>query len=376
MADLLFVTWDGGGNVPPAVAIARELVRRGHTVRFVGHPVQRDPLTAAGFEVEPAVHARSFTAADGVAPVTMVRTFGDRGLGRDALAALARRPADLVVVDCMLLGAMEELRRDRDGAGAPYVLLEHMYDAFFRGSFLRGPLGIGMRLTGLRLGASLRAARGAVVATLPALDPAGSRPPAGARYVGPVATGVPHSPGEPAVLVSLSTYGYPGMTGCLQRILDATAALDARVLVTTGPQVDPSRLRTADNHEVHTYLPHEEVLPRVSLVVGHGGHGTTMKALAHDLPLVLMPMHPFVDQPAVAASVAGAGAGRVVSRGASVDELRAAVTGLLADGPHRASAARLGAAIRAMPGDTGGADAIEEVLRDGAAAPGRRAARP
>jgi UDP:flavonoid glycosyltransferase YjiC (YdhE family) len=178
------------------------------------------------------------------------------------------------------------------------------------------------------------------------------------------------------VLVSLSTYGYPGMTGCLQRILDATAALDARVLVTTGPQVDPYPLRTADNHEVHTYLPHEEVLPRVSLVVGHGGHGTTMKALAHDLPLVLMPMHPFVDQPAVAASVAGAGAGRVVSRGASVDELSAAVTGLLADGPHRASAARLGAAIRAMPGDTGGADAVEEVLRSGAAAPGRRAARP
>jgi len=30
MAEILFVTWDGGGNVPPAVGIARELVRRGH----------------------------------------------------------------------------------------------------------------------------------------------------------------------------------------------------------------------------------------------------------------------------------------------------------------------------------------------------------
>lgn len=372
MADLLFVTWDGGGNVPPAVAIAQELVRRGHTVRFVGHAVQRGPLTSAGFEVEPATHARAFTAADGVAPATMVRTFGDRGLGRDALAALDRRPADLVVVDCMLMGAMEELRR----AGAPYVLLEHMYDAFFRGSFLRGPLGLGMRLTGLRPGASLRAARGAVVAALPALDPAGSRPPARARYVGPVATGVPHAAEEPAVLVSLSTYGYPGMTGCLQRILDATATLDARVLVTTGPQVDPTRLRTAPNHEVHAYLPHEEVLPRVSLVVGHGGHGTTMKALAHDLPLVLMPMHPFVDQPAVARSVEAAGAGRAVSRKASAEELRRVVVELLGDGPHRAAAARLGAALRAMPGDTGGADAVEAVLRDGAEEPGRPAARP
>ena len=372
MAEILFVTWDGGGNVPPAVGIARELLRRGHTVRFVGHAAQHDALTAAGFPVEPAGHARRFTAADGVAPVTMVRTFGDRGLGRDALAALTRRPADLVVVDCMLLGAMEELRR----AGAPYVLLEHMYDAFFRGSFLRGPLGIGMRLTGLRPRASLKAARGAVVAALPGLDPAGARPPARARYVGPVADGSPHTFGDPAVLVSLSTYGYPGMTGCLQRILDATANLPARVVVTTGPQVDPARLRAAANHEVHTYLPHEEVLPQVSLVVGHGGHGTTMKTLAHDLPLVLMPMHPFVDQPMVAASVEKAGAGRAVSRKAGPQELRRVIAELIEDGPHRTAAARLGAAIRATPGATNGADEIEGFLRTGAAEPGPRAARP
>jgi len=31
-------------------------------------------------------------------------------------------------------------------------------------------------------------------------------------------------------------------------------------------------------------------MPEVSLVVGHGGHGTTMQALAHDLPVLLMPM--------------------------------------------------------------------------------------
>ena len=132
MADILFVTWDGGGNVPPATAIAAELRRRGHRVRFVGHASQRAPLEAQGFEVEPTTHARPFAADDPQSVLAMIRMFGDRGLGRDALAALARRPADLVVVDCLLLGAMEELRRDRDGAGTPYVVLEHLYDAFFR----------------------------------------------------------------------------------------------------------------------------------------------------------------------------------------------------------------------------------------------------
>ena len=48
MAEILFVTWDGGGNVPPALGIAGELSARGHEVRFVGHPSQRASLEAAG----------------------------------------------------------------------------------------------------------------------------------------------------------------------------------------------------------------------------------------------------------------------------------------------------------------------------------------
>jgi hypothetical protein len=33
----LFVTVDGGGNLPPALGIAGEIVRRGGTARFLGH---------------------------------------------------------------------------------------------------------------------------------------------------------------------------------------------------------------------------------------------------------------------------------------------------------------------------------------------------
>ena len=137
------------------------------------------------------------------------------------------------------------------------------------------------------------------------------------------------------------------------------------MVVTTGPQVDPEVLRTAPNHEVHRFVPHEQLLPGVSLVVGHGGHGTTMKALAHDLPLVLLPLHPLVDQPMVAASVQRAGAGRVVSPRTGTEQLGTVIVELLADGPHRRSAARLGAAIRTMPGAVNGADVIETLLAGG-----------
>ena len=114
-------------------------------------------------------------------------------------------------------------------------------------------------------------------------------------------------------------------------------------------------------------------MPSASLFVGHGGHGTTMQALAHDLPMLVMPMDRLADQPTVGRSLAEAGAGRVVAKSASVDGVAPLVAGLLADGPHRTAAARLGAAVRAMPGATLGADALEELLRDAAPAPGRRA---
>ena len=78
----------------------------------------------------------------------------------------------------------------------------------------------------------------------------------------------------------------------------------------------------------------------------------------------------------VGRSVEQAGAGRMVAKKAPADELAPVIAELLADGPHRAAAARLGAAIRAMPGATHAADEVEALLSNGAAAPGHRAARP
>ena len=370
MAEILVVTWDGGGNVPPAVGIATELQRRGHTVRFVGHARQHDSLTAAGFDVAPSREARPFSPLDDHSPLTYVRTFGDRGLGRDVMSSLAARPADLVVVDCMAFGVMEALRR----SGTTYVVLEHLYDAYFRRSWLRGPMGLGMRLLRLDPAASLAAARATLVASLPTLDPAGAQPRGDVTYVGPVVPFSPRASADPAVLVSLSTITFPKMRGSLQTVLDATADMDARVVVTTGPVIDPASLRAAANHELHRFVPHAELMPSMSLVVGHGGHSTTMQALAHDLPLVVMPMHPLLDQRMVGQSLEQAGAGRLVSKKTSVEELRTVVSDLLADGPHRQAAARLGEQVRAMPGAVNGADQVEAVLRNGATVPGRPAA--
>jgi UDP:flavonoid glycosyltransferase YjiC (YdhE family) len=369
MAEILVITWDGGGNVPPALGIATELQRRGHGVRVLGHAGQRSAIVAAGFEVAPTRHAREFSSLDRNSPLALVAMFGDRGLGRDALDALADRPADVVVVDCLLFGVMDALRRD----GRSYVVLEHLYDAYLRGGWMKGPMGLGMRVKRLQPTRGLADASLRLVASLPSLDPAGATAGSELSYVGPVVPFSPRVDADPMVLVSLSTFRFPRMAECLQTILDACADLDVQVVLTTGPVVDPDQLRAPANAELHRFVPHAELMPRASLVIGHGGHSTTMQALAHDLPLVLMPMHPMLDQPMVARSVANAGAGRVVRKKATAAELTPVIADLLADGPHRAAAARLGAAVRAMPGANNAADRIEDLVgHDAAGTPSRR----
>jgi len=223
----------------------------------------------------------------------------------------------------------------------------------------------------------LAGAAGRIVTTLPALDPS-SGTVTGLTYTGPVVDLAPVAAdraADPMVLVSLSTFVFAGMTEALQRIVDATAALDARVVVTTGGAIDPAALVAPAGVEIVGYMPHAELMPQASLLVGHGGHGTTMQALAHDLPVVVMPMDARTDQPLVGRSLEKAGAGRVVAKRATPEQLAPVLAELLADGQHRVAAARIGSAIRAMPGANLGADAVEARLRDGAPARGPRAAR-
>ena len=164
------------------------------------------------------------------------------------------------------------------------------------------------------------------------------------------------------MLVSLSTFGYAGMRERLQDALDGCAGLGARLVVTTGPHVDPSWLRVPAGVEVHRFVPHDEVMARASVVVGHGGHGTAMRALAHDAPVVVLPMDPRADHLMVGRSLEQAGAGRVVPARGGPAAIGDAVGALLADGPHRATAARLGAQVRSSPGAAGAADALEAAV--------------
>lgn len=366
MADILFVTWDGGGNVPPALGLAAELVRRGHAVRFLGHAQQRRSIEGAGFGFAAYAHARAWSSTEPAAGLQgaarVFAMFTDDGPGTDLLEELARRPADLVVLDCMSLGALRAAER----ADLRRVVLVHTYFRFLSHRWSRGPIGLLARAKGQDPQRLWSSADLVLVACDRELDPAEDQDlPASLHHIGVVQPAPALSDvrgAGPDVLVSLSTTFFPGQDKALQTILDALAPLPVRALVTTGEAVDPTRLRPPRNVEVHRLRPHDEVMPNVRLVIGHGGHSTTMRALSHDLPLLIMPMHPMLDQKMIGQSVQEHGAGCLLPKKATAGQIREAVQRLLAPGEHTAAAATIGSRLRANSGAVAGADRLAPLL--------------
>lgn len=359
MARIVIATWDGGGNVPPALAIGRELSRRGHDLLIIGHDGNRAAAQRDGFPFASYTTARDFVGADRNSPLGLLNTLCERAMGDDVAEVVRSFRADLVVVDCLLPAVLERMVSD----GIRFVVLEHLFDAFLRNVLMRGPYGIGLRIKGFRYGQLTSHAQRCIVTTLPTLDPNAARTAANVEFTGPTCTGVPSiRQSVPRLVVSLSTFGYAGLPATYRRIIGAVAQLPVQVTVTTGGLVDPASLPAPENVELRSFVPHAELFPEVSLVVTHGGHSTTMAALAHDIPLLILPMQSTTDQPMVGAAVQRAGAGRKLKRRSRPATIRDAIDQLLADPGARTGAARLGREIRSTDGASAAGTVIEKAL--------------
>lgn len=351
MSSILFITFDGGGNVPPATGIAKELARRGHSVRFMGHPSQKAVFAESQFEFVEYKNAHPFAAAEGGSTWTIMKVFGDRGMGADVVSEVRRTGPDLVVVDCLMFGVLAALQDAR----IPYVTFEHSLDGSYRQAF-KGPLAAIMRLKGFPLTKLFDGSVLTICPTQRELDFNFGR----VVHTGAVVHGIPAAPTEPTLLVSLSTFSFKPLRKRWNQVLEAVDGLDARIIATTGPAIDPAALTAPKQVELHQWLPHNEVMPSVSAVLGHGGHATALTALAHGVPLVVVPVDSRTDQPFVAKAVERAGVG--LAPGTRPANIRAAVERVMADKSIRSAAAALGEQIRANPGHLGAADALEAVV--------------
>jgi UDP:flavonoid glycosyltransferase YjiC (YdhE family) len=362
--DALVITWDGGGNLPPALGIAREIVRRGGRVRVLGHRVQEEAVTAAGLEFTAIRLGRDYVSAQPRGTVDgalgLVALFADRRIADDARAMLAARPADVVIVDCLLWGAVDELT----AGPTPVVSLVHSISDYFDRN-AAGPVGALARLRGVNPVAAARKPALTLVTTRADFEP-GADGHAGAVHSGfvwqdaPPVESVPVP--RPHVLVSFSTTTFPGQQAALQRTLDALTGEPVEVTVTSGA-VDPARLSAPPNARVVRRADHAQLLRESSLLIGHGGHATTARALAAGVPVLVLPMHPLMDQPAVGRAVTRLGVGATLPKSASTTRIRDAVRQLLADDAVRTRARALGEDVRSRDGAVVAVDALEALLQ-------------
>jgi UDP:flavonoid glycosyltransferase YjiC (YdhE family) len=186
--------------------------------------------------------------------------------------------------------------------------------------------------------------------------------------------------GEPLVYVSFGsvTAGphLPFYPALYRAAIEALAPLPARFLLTVGEARDHGELGPLpDNVQVERWAPQDELLPRAAAVVTHGGHGSTLGALAHGVPQVVLPLFS-VDQWFNADAVARAGAGVALGAAerhtrraidlpseATLAALRPAVEHVLADPGPRRAATRIAAEMRALPPVDEAPAALEAIAR-------------
>ena len=113
------------------------------------------------------------------------------------------------------------------------------------------------------------------------------------------------------------------------------------------------------------YLSHRMLLPLCDAVICHGGAGSTIAALSHGLPLLVLPRDG-ASQHRSAFACTQAGAGLTLrEEDINPDTIRQSLRALLHVNDYRLAARRIAAEITSMPGPDDVVSAIENVARTG-----------
>ena len=169
-----------------------------------------------------------------------------------------------------------------------------------------------------------------------------------------------------APLVYVSFGSVAGSTGRFDAlypaILEVLADLPVRVLITTGKGYDPAHLdpRPA-NAWATSWWPQAAAMRDAALVVGHGGFGTTMTALAAGVPQLVLPLFSS-DQFLNAERVQAVGVGAFLLGGLdALPEVPRVVRDLLDQPGYAEAARRVAADMAALPDVTTTVAVLEEL---------------
>ncbi|MFN8374101.1 MAG: glycosyltransferase [Anaerolineae bacterium] len=380
---ILFTFAGRSGHFNPLVPIARAAQAAGHTVVFAGQQAMVPMIEAAGFTA--FATSKSNIAPTERIPLQKVDLQREDEVMRDGFASrLARKHTtetmnlcatwqpDLIVCDEVDFGALIAAEK----LGLPYasvlVILE--------GSFIRHEL-VSDALNEVRAEFDLppdpdltMLSRYLVLSPAPPSyrNPAYPLPATAhslhplpdAKAEGSLPSWVEALPERPTVYFTLGTV-FPLESGDLfQRVLAGLRDLPINLIVTVGREIDPAEFGEQPAHiHIERYIPQALILPRCQATVTHGGSGSVIGALAHGLPMVLIPMG--ADQPQNAARCEALGVARVLDAvDATPEMIREAVGDVLENPRYRQAAQRLRDEIRVLPPPAYAVALLERLVRE------------
>jgi UDP:flavonoid glycosyltransferase YjiC (YdhE family) len=375
MASIMWACWDGGGNLTPSLGIAQELTDRGHDVHFFGRPDMLGRVAAGGFSATALNEARTDLGRYSFHPLAEVFGYtSSPSVGEELVGVVSAFTPDVVVIDAMFSAALDVAPR----FGRPTAVMLHtLFDslwAMWQANFTMqsesrvkagfSPLPPLESLWGDRDLLQVNALQEFDGEPVTSWDHVVHGAPVLAvesRAV-PVALPWESSDPTPLVLLSFSTVAEQRSPEMLQRALDALATLPVHVVATTGAIVEPTELAIPANAHVVSFADHDALMDRAAVLVGHGGHGTTMRALRHGLPMVGIPAKGG-DQAPITQMLDGWGVGKALSGDASVSQIRSAAEVVLSDDTFADEARRRSHALEDCNGAAFAADSVEALIK-------------
>lgn len=375
---ILFVLWEGGGNVPPILGLARRMKSRGHRTMVISDPCNESEVSAAGAEFFPyttAPHRYDKTAAstllrdyEAANTIQSFKFFLEHiacgpalAYARDVLGVLKNHKVDLVVVNEALFGgcfAAEVMKLPcvmvipgtssfpAPGMPPPGMmpkkglmgkLMDKISSIVFKKLIAYGLPKANEARTALGLSPisnlidyTFSFPKRVLVMTSPDFE-FEAEFPANLRITGPILDDPfveenkeywQGADDRKLVLVGFSTT-FQNHAGILQKIVDAMHHLPYRALLTLGPAMEENLENVPENVTIRSFIPHSEILPQCAAVITHAGHGTVIRSLAYGVPLVCMPLGR--DQTANAARVAYRGVGIKLNKNTSVHNIANAI---------------------------------------------------
>lgn len=387
MSSVWFFSIPAHGHVNPTLPVVRELVRRGHSVRYYEVEPFREKIEAAGASfvdvgayMPPApedidrIAGRDFAALIGMVTDTTLAL--DARIAQDVAAG---RP-DVIVSDSVCFWG--KLLAGKHGIPFVCSTTTMAFNRQTAAYMKRGPGEIVRMILGMpRINRKMALLRANgydvpdVVSVIqndsdtdtlvytsrrfqPLADTFGDR----YAFVGPTAARVEPQPGSgrPRVYVSLGTVlhdNLPFYRACVQ----ALRGLD--VVLSVGGKVDVAALGALpEGMRVFRRVNQMQTLAASDVFITHCGMNSVQESLLCGVPMVLCPQHS--EEGAVAARVQELGAGVRLKR-TSVGAIRAAVDEVLGNPSYRAAAQRMREDFLACGGETQAADFIERIAARG-----------